>query len=582
MNKPAFPWQRVHATVRSTGFALGVIGSIGSAFAASDADHGKVVFQQSCAICHATTTAQLKTAGQGPLLAGVFGRKAGSLPNFGYTKALAASKITWDADNLDHFLANPAAFVPGTAMVVAVANTTDRSDVVAYLQTLHAEKMSAGQFTPAADAPAEIARGTGDWRNDHPGVKHRIDLAALPAPFATSSAGNGPKTVDRPADAKLSVPEGFKVELFTSDLIGPRLVRVAPNGDIFVAESSEGRIRVLRAAPGADKPASETIFATGLNGPWGIAFYPSHGEPQWVYIGNRNSIVRFAYRNDDLKARGPAEVVVAKLAETTGGHNTRDIAFSPDDKRMYIAVGSGSNVAEEMPKKSVEEAQAFEATHGFGADWGPEENRANILFTDPEGHAPLHTYATGIRNPVGIAISPTTGELWASTNERDGLGDDLVPDYITHVREGKYYGWPWYYMGNHEDPRHAGERPDLADKAVVPDVPIQPHSASLEMVFYPENKGVSAFPAEYTGDIFAAEHGSWNRSIRTGSKVVRVHLKNGVPTGGYEDFLTGFVVNNHSVWGRPAGVAIAKDGSLLVTDDSNNTLWRVSYTGNSK
>jgi hypothetical protein len=189
----------------------------------------------------------------------------------------------------------------------------------------------------------------------------------------------------------------------------------------------------------------------------------------------------------------------------------------------------------------------------------------------------VHTFATGIRNGVGLAVDENTGQLWTSTNERDGLGDNLVPDYITRVQEGGFYGWPWYYLGNHEDPRHAGERPDLAGQAIVPDVLLQAHSASLEMVIYTTTNGAAAFPPEYRGDIFAAFHGSWNRSSRTGYKVVRVRLNHGVPTGEYEDFLTGFVVDGASVWGRPVGVAVAHDGALLVSEDGNGTLWRISY-----
>jgi glucose/arabinose dehydrogenase len=184
-----------------------------------------------------------------------------------------------------------------------------------------------------------------------------------------------------------------------------------------------------------------------------------------------------------------------------------------------------------------------------------------------------------VRNGVGLAVNPETGDLWVSTNERDNLGDNLVPDYVTRVKEGGYYGWPWYYMGNHEDPRHAGERTDLAGKAIVPDVLEQSHSASLEMTFYTATSGVAAFPADYRGDAFVALHGSWNRTIRTGYKVIRVVLNHGVPTGQYDDFLTGFVVDNHSVWGRPVGVTVAHDGALLVTEDGNGTMWRVAYEG---
>jgi hypothetical protein len=267
------------------------------------------------------------------------------------------------------------------------------------------------------------------------------------------------------------------------------------------------------------------------------------------------------------------------LSEPGGGHTTRDVVFSKDGKRMFISVGSGSNVAEQMKKKTPDEIKAWEAEHGLGAAWDSESNRANILVTDPEGHGPLRIYATGIRNGVGMAINPITGALWVSTNERDGLGDNLVPDYVTSVKEGGYYGWPWYYMGNFEDPRHAGERPDLAGKAIVPDVLEQSHSASLEMTFYTATVGGAAFPAEYRGDAFVALHGSWNRSTRTGYKIARIRLKDGVATGEYDDFMTGFVADEQSVWGRPVGVTVAHDGALLVTEDGHGTIWRIAYTG---
>jgi hypothetical protein len=296
-------------------------------------------------------------------------------------------------------------------------------------------------------------------------------------------------------------------------------------------------------------------------------------------VANNNSVVRFPYRNGDLKASGAPDVIVPKLTDSHGGHSTRDVVFSNDGRRMFISVGSASNVAEKMDRKTPEEIRAWEAEHGLGAGWGPEAHRAEILVTDPEGHEPLSSYATGIRNGVGMAVNPETGELWVSTNERDALGDNLVPDYVTRVKEGGFYGWPWYYMGNFEDPRHAGERPDLAGKAIVPDVLEQSHSASLEMTFYSARTGVAAFPAEYQGDAFAALHGSWNRTTRTGYKVVRIRVDHGAPTGEYDDFMTGFVVDNASVWGRPVGVTVAHDGALLVTEDGNGTMWRVAYAG---
>jgi len=543
---------------------------------AGDSAHGKILFQQSCALCHATGQEQPPVNRLGPILAGIAGRPSASLPSYGYSKALAAAHLTWDSGTLDKFLSGPSSLVPGTTMAVIVASPVDRSDLIAFLATLR----PAAPAAPRENVSSLRRVATpGDWQNDHPGARHRIRLEELPAPFATHSAGNSPRTVDRPEGAALSVPAGFQVKLFASKLSGPRLLRTAPNGDIFIAETRRGRIHVLRAADGADAPSEDSVFADNLEGPFGIAFYPLGGNPQWVYVGNLNSVVRFPYRSGDLKARGPAEIIVPLLADSTGGHTTRDVAFSPDGKRMFISVGSGSNVAEGMALKSPEQVREWEAAHSLGSAWGYEANRANVLVTDPEGRQQPRIFAAGIRNAVGLAVQPLTGQLWVSTNERDALGDDLVPDYISHIEPGAFYGWPWYYMGSHEDPRHPGERPDLAGHVTVPDVPVQPHSASLEMTFYPSSaSGPAAFPAEYRGDIFAAFHGSWNRTGRTGSKVVRVLLKDGVPTGEYEDFLTGFVIDDGHVWGRPVGVTVARDGALLVTEDANDTLWRISYS----
>jgi len=537
-----------------------------------DSDKGRTLFQQSCATCHATGQGDRPQSGQGPSLAGVMGRPAASLTNFSYTKALVASRLIWDPATLDKFLASPTAIVPGTAMVIPTARAEDRSDLIAYLATLKA-------VTPAPEQPAKShARTDGDWENDAPGKTHRIDLAKLPAPYATESAGNSPKTVDRPVGANPAVPTGFQVKLFASELSGPRLLRTAPNGDIFIAETRQGRIRVLRAADGADAPTDNAVFAEGLSGPFGIAFYPIDGNPKWVYVANMNSVLRFPYHNGDLQASGPAEIVVPKLADSGGGHTTRDIVFSPDGRRLFIAVGSASNVAEKQPDKTPGEIKEWESATARGAMWGNETNRADLLVCDPEGGG-LKIFATGIRNAVTVTVQPGTNKVWVSTNERDGLGDDLVPDYISSIREGGFYGWPWYYLGNHEDPRHAGERPDLAGQTIAPDVPVQAHSASLQMTFYPPAiSGESAFPNQYRGEIFAALHGSWNRTGRTGSKVIRVTMKDGAPTGEYEDFLTGFVVDDSNVWGRPVGVTVAKDGALLVSDDANGTIWRISTT----
>jgi glucose/arabinose dehydrogenase len=546
-----------------------------------DPSQGKILFQQSCALCHADSLGDgnAPIIKQGPSLVGVVGRRAGSLPDFNYSQALAASGLAWDAPTLDRFLTNPSTAVPGTTMPIIVAKAQDRLDLIAYLATLKVPA-NVSPTAPPAPAPATSTEtDPGAWYHAAPGVQHHLTLADLPPPYATRSSGNGPKVVKQPENVALSVPPGFTVRLFASGFSNPRLMRVAPNGDIFIAETGANRIRVLRAADGADAPSENQIFAEGLDRPFGIAFYPSGNDPQWIYVGNNNSVVRIPYHSGDLKASGAAQVIVPHLTDSNGGHSTRDVAFSLDDKRLFISVGSGSNVAQDMSRKTIDDAHAWEAEHGRGAAWDGETNRADILVTDPEGREPLHTFATGIRNGVGIAVNPTTGDLWTSVNERDALGDDLVPDYITRVKEGGFYGWPWYYMGNYEDPRHAGERPDLAGQAIVPDVLLQSHSASLEMCFYTATSGVAAFPAEYRGDAFAAEHGSWNRSTRTGYKLIRVRLDHGVPTGEYDDFLTGFVVDNSNVWGRPVGVAVAHDGALLMTEDGHGTLWRISYKG---
>ncbi len=562
-------------------------GSIGAGVAADlpagDVARGNTTFQQSCSNCHADHSGpgNADIVKLGPSLVGVFGRRAGASSTYNYSKAMTESGLTWDAPHLDSFLANPTKTVPGTTMPTATASEEDRRNVIAYLATLKKAEVPVAAITTPPPTPG-TASEIGDWRHAAPGVKYHFTVADLPAPFATPFSGNGPKVVKQPAGASPAVPPGFTVKLFASGMANPRLVRVAPNGDIFVAETGSSRIRILRAADGTETPSENRIFAEKLNHPFGIAFYPPGDNPQWIYFANNNSVVRFPYQNGDLKVRGEAQVIVPQLARDSGGHSTRDIAFSKDGKRLFISVGSGSNVAESMSKKSVEEAKRWETEHGKGAAWDSETNRADILVTDPEGHAPLHTFATGIRNGVGLAVNETTGDLWTSTNERDSLGDDLVPEYITRVKEGGYYGWPWYYIGNHEDPRLKGDRPDLAGQAIVPDVLMQSHSATLEMVFYTAKTGTALFPAEYHGDVFAAFHGSWNRSTRTGYKVVRVRVKDGIPTGEYEDFLTGFVADDHSVWGRPVGVAIAHDGALLVTEDGNNTLWRITPEAKSK
>ncbi len=433
-----------------------------------------------------------------------------------------------------------------------------------------------------AQAPAGVLTGAaayGDWRGDAPGVQRRITAADLPPPYASRSAGNAPSVDEAPAGALPVVPAGFTVARFAGGLDGPRLIRVAPNGDVFVAETGAGRVRVLRAVDGAAQPERSEVFASGLDGPFGVAFFPPGPDPRWVYVASNNTVVRFPYRAGDMRASGRPETVVPQISPGDGGHSTRDVQFSPDGRRMFVSVGSASNVAQGLPRWSLEQVGPWQAQHGLGAAWGDEAARADVLAFDPDG-GNRQAFATGIRNCVGLGVQPASGDLWCATNERDGLGDNLPPDYVTRVREGGFYGWPWYYIGSHEDPRHAGERPDLAGRATVPDVLLQPHSAPLQVSFYPlAAHGPAAFPAQYGGDAFVALHGSWNRAKRTGYKVVRVRLHDGAPTGEYEDFLTGFVRSDDSVWGRPVGVAVAHDGALLVSEDGNGTIWRIAHAG---
>jgi glucose/arabinose dehydrogenase len=478
---------------------------------------------------------------------------------FGYSGALRESQLTWDRATLDRFLAAPGQLVPGTTMPIAIPDDGERRAVLDYLATLAPGEMPSPTTevrlaTPPAPPGLRVGRAAfGDYRGDGPGVRRRITTADLPPPYSTPSAQNGPDVVAPPPGAHPYVPPGFRVDVFAHDLIGPRLLRVSPTGDLFVAESQAGRVRVLRAADGARAAEWDASFASGLDRPFGIAFYPPGPDPKWVYVAETNAVVRFPYANGDMKARGERQTIVPQLTVGQGGHWTRDVAFSLDGKQMFVSIGSGSNVAE---------------------GYSDERDRADVLVFDPEGRG-RQVYASGIRNCVGLAVHATTGDLWCSTNERDGLGDDLVPDYITRVRRGGFYGWPWFYLGDHEDPRHAGERPDLAGTIAVPDVLLQAHSASLQMTFYDK----AAFPPRYRGAAFASLHGSWNRGKRTGPKVIAVPLEGGVPTGEYEDFMTGFAVDDDAVWGRPVGVAVAHDGALFISEDGNGTLWRIAFVG---
>jgi glucose/arabinose dehydrogenase len=413
--------------------------------------------------------------------------------------------------------------------------------------------------TGHASEPGIVLTGRaamGDWTADAPGVRRKITVQDLPPPSSNLLSINPPRPVRPPEGAQLRVPPGFKIDLFARGFRDPRFLLTAPNGDIFVVESHADRIKVLRDTKGGSKPTTTEIFTDrDLNEPFGIAFYPPGNDPQFLYVANTDGVIRFPYRNGDFKARGPAEKLGARLSPggllPGGGHWTRDIVFSPNGEKMYVSIGSRSN----------------------NSDDRADANRARIFEFNPDGTG-QKVYAWGIRNAVGIAFRPGTNELWMSTNERDDLGEDLPPDYVSSVNPGGFYGWPWFYIGNHYDPKHIGKHADLAGRVIVPDVLVQAHSAALNLCFYTG----AQFPTQYQGDIFVASHGSWNRKKRTGYKVIRVLFDHstGKPTGEYEDFVTGFVTPESNVWGRPVGIAVAKDGSLLFSEDANGTIWRIS------
>lgn len=491
---------------------------------------GKKLYGQDCASCH-----------------GAGGEGAGNIPTLksGPTQAAKDGEVFWFITK-----GSPDNGMPAWSGL----SEQQRWQIVSYLKAMNTAG-AAAVSSAGKRAPLPTASKSGgpfiDFRDEKPGNIRKITVKDLPQPYATKSSSNGPSMVPRPENVWPQTLPGFKVGLFASGLDNPRLIRTAPNGDIFLAEMSGGNIKIFRGVTADGKPQQTSTYTSGLDHPFGIAFYPPGPNPKWIYIGNTGSLVRIPYSNGDLKARGTPQ----KLFDLpTGGHSTRDVRFSLDGKRMFVSVGSESNVDD--------------------PDTHPEEkNRADILVANPDG-TDLHVYASGIRNAVGLEVNPKTGELWCSVNERDALGDNLVPDYITHVQEDGFYGWPWYYMGDHQDPRHAGKHPELKNKVIVPDVLLQPHNASLEITFYDGKQ----FPAEYGGDIFAAEHGSWNKSARVGYEVIRVPMhQTGHATGEYEDFLTGFVTPEGNAWGRPVGVAVAPDGSLLVSDDGSNSIWRVSY-----
>lgn len=403
-------------------------------------------------------------------------------------------------------------------------------------------------YSQPAQAPASAQVMPGIEQLDKMPIS-TYDPARLPPPFHTESARRNSRVVPPPPGAKLTVPRGFKVNVFAEGGFNvPRWMALAPNGDVFLADSRANSVLVLRDKNKDGVAEERFVFSDKLAQPFGMAFHKD-----WFYVANTDSIVRFRYRPGQTSAEGEPE----RLVELTpGGYNqhwTRNILFSRDGTKMFVSIGSATNVSVE-----------------------PDPRRAAISVYDPDGNN-HRVFASGLRNPIGLAWNPKTGELWTAVNERDGLGDDLVPDYATSVKEGGFYGWPYSYIGQYEDPRRKGEQPELVKKAIVPDVLFQSHVAALGIQFYTGKM----FPKEYQGDAFVAFHGSWNRSKLSGYKVVRIRFdsKGRLEGNAYEDFVSGWLPdeNSNEVWGRPVGLLVHADGSLLITDDGADKIWRVSY-----
>jgi glucose/arabinose dehydrogenase len=364
----------------------------------------------------------------------------------------------------------------------------------------------------------------------------------LPAPFATNSAGNGPKNAKPPAGFLPTVPAGFRVNVYAADFKYPRWLTVAPNGDIFLADTGAGEIIGLRDAQHTGGAQEREVFVGGVRRPFGIAF-----REDYVYVGNMNEVARFHYDPKTSKRLGEKEHL---LDLPTGGHETRSLAFSADGKHLFVGVGSGSNI-----------------------DTGEDSRRAAVTICDPDGKN-ARLYATGLRNPVGLALQPVTGEIWTTVNERDELGDDLPPDYFTSLKDGGFYGWPYSYIGDNVDPRVKPQKPELVAHAIIPDVLLGAHVAPLQFAFYTGKQ----FPRSYWGGAFVTEHGSWNRATRSGYEVTFVAFKDGKPSADPVPFLTGLVpdASKPDVYGRPVGVTVAPDGALLVSDDAAGVIYRVS------
>jgi glucose/arabinose dehydrogenase len=356
---------------------------------------------------------------------------------------------------------------------------------------------------------------------------------------------NWPVVISPPANFQPQVPPGFKVSVFARDFTEPRWLAVAPDSDVFVADSASGEVVVLHDRQGQGRAQSREIFADHLNLPFGIAFHEDY-----VYVANTDEVVRFRYDPKTSKRLGEAEHILGLPGMGYNQHWTRSLAFTRDGKKLFVSVGSSTNVSIES-----------------------DPRRAAILVADTDGKN-MRIYASGLRNAVGITCNPESGELWATVNERDDLGDDLPSDYFTHVIDGGFYGWPYSYIGSHADNR-VMPRPDLVAKAIVPDVLLGAHVAALQFAFYEGRQ----FPSTYWHGALIAEHGSWNRRIRSGYQVVFIPFRNGLPSGEPKPFFSGFVPDpaGKDVYGRVVGVAVAQDGSVLISDDGGKLIWRVSY-----
>jgi glucose/arabinose dehydrogenase len=423
----------------------------------------------------------------------------------------------------------------------AISRTTHRAPafIITFLALV---LLACAQSPPNDSASTQPAAKLGELRH------YNITLADLPPPQVQKGPVNFSRVVPRPAGAELTVPAGFEIGTYAEgDLQRPRWLAQAPNGDVFVAESEGNRISILRDSNGDGKVDERFVFASGLSRPFGMAFWRDY-----LYVGDTDAVIRFKYKPGQTKAETAPEKIADLPMNGYREHWTRDVIFNAAGSKLYVTVGSKSNV-----------------------DAGEEPLRAAVSEFNPDGSG-HRILASGTRNPLGLAWNPKTKQLWVAVQERDLIGDDLVPDYVTGVKDGGFYGWPYAYIGQHEDPRRKGERPDLVAKAIVPDVLIQAHSAVIGLAFY----DAGMFPNEYRGDAFVALHGSWNRSKRTGYKIIRIRFKDGKPVGGYDDFITGWMMSEESqeVWGRPVGLLVLKDGSMLITDDGANKIWRVTYS----